>query len=199
MRGLSDRVTSPRLALFFFFFFFFFWLARLVDSVQRLSLDVAMRRFLVLSFCKLFFFFFFFSCETKTTTPLLFLISLSFRPRVPPVSEASTTRRTSCAVAAESTRTTFRRPAAPDADTPLPRSAGEKRVEEEGRGVLLNFFFLFSYQWGYKAIRRRTTGTGRMRYLKHIPTRYERFFCFVFCLVVSYVFSSFRQLQEWIS
>ncbi len=29
-----------------------------------------------------------------------------------------------------------------------------------------------SYAWGYKAIRRRTTGTGRMRYLKHIPTRY---------------------------
>merc|ERR1712157_16967 len=28
-----------------------------------------------------------------------------------------------------------------------------------------------SYNWSTKAIRRRTTGSGRMRYLKHIPRR----------------------------
>merc|ERR1711916_66700 len=33
-----------------------------------------------------------------------------------------------------------------------------------------------SYNWGYKAIRRRTTGTGRMKYMKHIPTRFKNGF-----------------------
>mmetsp|Transcript_72228 Transcript_72228/g.150891 ORF Transcript_72228/g.150891 Transcript_72228/m.150891 type:complete len:91 (-) Transcript_72228:68-340(-) len=28
-----------------------------------------------------------------------------------------------------------------------------------------------SYEWGQKAKRRRTTGTGRMSYLKHVPRR----------------------------
>jgi large subunit ribosomal protein L37e len=28
-----------------------------------------------------------------------------------------------------------------------------------------------SYQWGQKAIRRRTTGTGRMRHLKEVPRK----------------------------
>ncbi|KAF2105015.1 60S ribosomal protein L37, partial [Rhizodiscina lignyota] len=27
------------------------------------------------------------------------------------------------------------------------------------------------YQWGEKALRRKTTGTGRMRYLKHVARR----------------------------
>jgi len=32
------------------------------------------------------------------------------------------------------------------------------------------------YNWSVKAIRRRTTGTGRMRYLKHIPRRFKNGF-----------------------
>lgn len=28
-----------------------------------------------------------------------------------------------------------------------------------------------NYQWGQKAIRRKTTGSGRMRYLKTVPRR----------------------------
>merc|ERR1711948_214853 len=28
-----------------------------------------------------------------------------------------------------------------------------------------------SYNWSVKAIRRRTTGSGRMRYMKHLPRR----------------------------
>ncbi|CAM9297915.1 unnamed protein product, partial [Ectocarpus fasciculatus] len=33
-----------------------------------------------------------------------------------------------------------------------------------------------SYQWGQKAIRRKTTGTGRMRYLKDLPRRFKNGF-----------------------
>merc|ERR1739848_669794 len=32
------------------------------------------------------------------------------------------------------------------------------------------------YNWAYKAKRRRTTGTGRMRYLKHMPRRFKNGF-----------------------
>ncbi|KAK9845344.1 hypothetical protein WJX81_003929 [Elliptochloris bilobata] len=32
------------------------------------------------------------------------------------------------------------------------------------------------YQWGQKAIRRKTTGTGRMRYLKDMPRRFKNGF-----------------------
>ncbi|KAK5817393.1 hypothetical protein PVK06_022317 [Gossypium arboreum] len=29
------------------------------------------------------------------------------------------------------------------------------------------------YNWSMKAIRRKTTGTGRMRYLRHVPRRFK--------------------------
>ncbi|QCE09578.1 large subunit ribosomal protein L37e [Vigna unguiculata] len=29
------------------------------------------------------------------------------------------------------------------------------------------------YNWSVKAIRRKTTGTGRMRYLRHVPRRFK--------------------------
>mmetsp|Transcript_116192 Transcript_116192/g.163307 ORF Transcript_116192/g.163307 Transcript_116192/m.163307 type:complete len:94 (+) Transcript_116192:20-301(+) len=32
------------------------------------------------------------------------------------------------------------------------------------------------FNWAYKAKRRRTTGTGRMRYLKHMPRRFKNGF-----------------------
>merc|ERR1712087_571308 len=32
------------------------------------------------------------------------------------------------------------------------------------------------YNWGYKAIRRKTTGTGRMRYMRHLPRRFKNGF-----------------------
>lgn len=32
------------------------------------------------------------------------------------------------------------------------------------------------YNWGAKAIRRKTTGTGRMRYLKDLPRRFKNGF-----------------------
>mmetsp|Transcript_16690 Transcript_16690/g.15052 ORF Transcript_16690/g.15052 Transcript_16690/m.15052 type:complete len:96 (-) Transcript_16690:62-349(-) len=33
-----------------------------------------------------------------------------------------------------------------------------------------------SYEWGQKAKSRRTTGTGRMRYLKNLPRRFKHGF-----------------------
>ncbi|CAE7146227.1 unnamed protein product [Rhizoctonia solani] len=35
---------------------------------------------------------------------------------------------------------------------------------------------LRSYEWGLKAKRRKTTGTGRMRYLKHVSRRFKNGF-----------------------
>ncbi|KAG0475992.1 hypothetical protein HPP92_012833 [Vanilla planifolia] len=32
------------------------------------------------------------------------------------------------------------------------------------------------YNWSIKAIRRKTTGTGRMRYLRHVPRRFKNNF-----------------------
>lgn len=35
------------------------------------------------------------------------------------------------------------------------------------------FFFLNLDNWSVKAIRRKTTGTGRMKYLRHVPRRFK--------------------------
>ncbi len=32
------------------------------------------------------------------------------------------------------------------------------------------------YNWAHKALRRRTTGTGRMRHLRHLPRRFKNGF-----------------------
>ncbi|KAK4410555.1 60S ribosomal protein L37 [Sesamum angolense] len=45
--------------------------------------------------------------------------------------------------------------------------------EEDMYGVFpFSFFFLIN-NWSVKAIRRKTTGTGRMRYLRHVPRRFK--------------------------
>ncbi|CAL9156513.1 unnamed protein product [Musa hybrid cultivar] len=36
-----------------------------------------------------------------------------------------------------------------------------------------NILLKFSNNWSVKAIRRKTTGTGRMRYLRHVPRRFR--------------------------
>jgi large subunit ribosomal protein L37e len=33
--------------------------------------------------------------------------------------------------------------------------------------------FLKTDNWSVKAIRRKTTGTGRMRYMRHVPRRFK--------------------------
>ncbi|KAL0719382.1 hypothetical protein Bca4012_068706 [Brassica carinata] len=42
-----------------------------------------------------------------------------------------------------------------------------KEEEQESHSV---------YNWSVKAIRRKTTGTGRMRYLKNVPRRFKTCF-----------------------
>ena len=41
---------------------------------------------------------------------------------------------------------------------------------------------LRSYEWGQKAKRRKTTGTGRMRYLKNVSRRFKNGFRYEFLL-----------------
>lgn len=41
---------------------------------------------------------------------------------------------------------------------------------------LADTFFYFSVNWGEKAQRRRTTGTGRMRYLKTVDRKFKNGF-----------------------
>jgi large subunit ribosomal protein L37e len=36
-----------------------------------------------------------------------------------------------------------------------------------------NFCDVISDNWSVKAIRRKTTGTGRMRYMRHVPRRFK--------------------------
>jgi hypothetical protein len=38
------------------------------------------------------------------------------------------------------------------------------------------YIYLYIDEWGQKAKRRRTTGTGRMRYLKTLPRRFKNGF-----------------------
>ena len=55
-----------------------------------------------------------------------------------------------------------------------------------------------SYEWGQKAKRRKTTGTGRMRYLKDVSRRFKNgfrwvFFFFFFELFIDVTFSVYRE------
>jgi hypothetical protein len=42
--------------------------------------------------------------------------------------------------------------------------------------VAFLFFLRFTDNWSVKAIGRKTTGTGRMRYLKTLPRRFNKGF-----------------------
>jgi hypothetical protein len=51
-----------------------------------------------------------------------------------------------------------------------------KMIRFFGLGVMIMFFWLFWWvldNWSVKVIRRKTTGTGRMRYLRHLPRRFK--------------------------
>ncbi|PPS08585.1 hypothetical protein GOBAR_AA12065 [Gossypium barbadense] len=51
-------------------------------------------------------------------------------------------------------------------------AASENLNLDEGWQIKV-FFFLDLDNWSMKAIRRKTTGTGRMRYLRHVPRRFK--------------------------
>ncbi|TEB25808.1 hypothetical protein FA13DRAFT_1636927, partial [Coprinellus micaceus] len=63
---------------------------------------------------------------------------------------------------------------------------------------------LRSYEWGQKAKRRKTTGTGRMRYLKEVSRRFKNGFrcvsSFFFLSYLPLLFlggGAFRSLPRW--
>ena len=94
--------------------------------------------------------------------------------------------------------TTSRSPPAARAVTPPPASAtvstppdpsSHRETDRNGRGLATTpptmpdrtltrppFPLFLSDNWSVKAIGRRTTGTGRMRYLKHLPRRFKNGF-----------------------
>ena len=51
---------------------------------------------------------------------------------------------------------------------------------------------LRSYEWGQKAKRRKTTGTGRMRYLKTVSRRFKNGFRYVStgCMLSEYILTT---------
>lgn len=83
-----------------------------------------------------------------------------------------TPRRTPAAVVAERCHSTSRRPLALLADTLAPR-LDHVLIWLSIVCLILNFLLV---EWGQKAKRRSTTGTGRMRYLKDLPRRFKNGF-----------------------
>lgn len=58
---------------------------------------------------------------------------------------------------------------------------------------------LVSDNWSVKAIRRKTTGTGRMRYLRNVPRRFKTNFREGKCLFIYYMHELYQcVLAEWL-
>lgn len=47
------------------------------------------------------------------------------------------------------------------------------RIDFDGVSFVLVPFGICLDNWSVKAIRRKTTGTGRMRYMRHVPRRFK--------------------------
>jgi hypothetical protein len=122
----------------------------------------------------------------------------SCRPRVPQASVSATQSLIPSAAAAvvapstSSTRVRF----------PSFKSFGEKEARKPDRRVSFPFFpfvacsacgypaaKIRSYNWGQKAKRRKTTGTGRMRYLKTVPRLAKSVSSVSFCFTLSVNYS----------
>lgn len=96
------------------------------------------------------------------------------RPRVLPALVRSTPRATPSADAAVTVPSTSRRRPALLALSLPPRCASVRSSDFTYDGVLTLFVLLDN--WSKKAIRRKTTGTGRMRHLKELPRRFKNGF-----------------------
>ncbi|OAL74914.1 hypothetical protein A7D00_0511 [Trichophyton violaceum] len=112
------------------------------------------------------------------------------RLREPPASESATTSRTLCADGAACDPSTSRSTHALRAVTQLPRCANvcipnwnhvssSEDYVAPGRHYWRVFTYMAYYSadnWSQKALRRRTTGTGRMRYLKSVDRKFKNGF-----------------------
>lgn len=96
-----------------------------------------------------------------------------FRPRVPLVSEKDTPRHTLLAEDVARYHSTDRSTPALLADILLLRPEAVSNVD-----FIIDYFSYptFLVEWGQKAKRRRTTGTGRMSYLKTVNRRFKNGF-----------------------
>ncbi|KAG5397174.1 hypothetical protein IGI04_018988 [Brassica rapa subsp. trilocularis] len=61
----------------------------------------------------------------------------------------------------------------PHPEEPLLRLCLPRRSQEDVLLVLIVVCSMLSDNWSVKAIRRKTTGTGRMRYLRNVPRRFK--------------------------
>ena len=92
------------------------------------------------------------------------------RPRVLRVSVRDTQRLTPLAADAVKSHSTSRRPCVRLVDTPVQKFA-LVRTHKTLHHISVLTNVICSDNWAQKAIRRRTTGTGRMRHLKDMPRR----------------------------
>lgn len=108
------------------------------------------------------------------------LLSTVSRPKVLKVSVKGTPKLTRHADDVVKFLSTSRRVLAPLVDTRMRKSRAVSLSL-----ILPSFYFWFlsditkhslTVEWGQKAKRRRTTGTGRMRYLKDLPRRFKNGF-----------------------
>ena len=110
--------------------------------------------------------------------------ALFFRLRVPTASVVVTNTLTLCAFAVDAAHFTFRSRSVALARSLLPKCADVNNFTcliESFVCVLLcycvSLLSMFLVAWGRKALRRRTTGTGREKYLKDLPRRFKNGQC----------------------
>ncbi|QSZ36457.1 hypothetical protein DSL72_006336 [Monilinia vaccinii-corymbosi] len=98
--------------------------------------------------------------------------ALDAKPRELPVSESATTRRTLCADAAVADPSTSKSTPVRDVVTQQPRPVNKSNDDP----AQINANLSQIDNWGEKAKRRKTTGTGRMRHMKEVPRRFKNGF-----------------------
>ncbi|TXG69059.1 hypothetical protein EZV62_003994 [Acer yangbiense] len=91
----------------------------------------------------------------------------NYREREQVVLVRGGTRHTLCVFVAAVAASIFRRVDA--LLVPIPLLAREHEIEYVNSRV----GFIIEYNWSVKAIRRKTTGTGRMKYLRNVPRRFK--------------------------
>merc|ERR1712166_862666 len=98
------------------------------------------------------------------------VLQAALRLREPPHSVNATTRPTPCAGGVGSAHTTSRRDSVPAVDTQPPRFA-DVCLLPSLEWCSHRRMFAPADNWSRKALRRKTTGSGRCRYLKNMPRR----------------------------
>lgn len=110
---------------------------------------------------------------------ILIQLIFVYRRKVPRVLVNATIRRTPCAVVVADPPTTSRSPLAPNVATPQPSCVHVSSPTFHLPPLLYtntNYVSILLDNWSVKAKRRKTTGTGRMSYLKVVRRRFRNGF-----------------------